>query len=143
MSVLEKYRYRKVQDYEQNYIPEHSVLGRFYSKPFSPSPHHYLLNQSAQESEKSRDLAVGHMTCSTKSLWFWHFGGRQIYFSYFNVTLISEIKIVSVFELYFFLKLAVVLGVYSCESSCRCLSSLVSTVQMAHLVSCLPVALLS
>lgn len=75
---------------------------------------------------------------------FARFGGRQIYFSYFNVTLISEIEIVSVFELYFFSEvIAVILGVYSCESSCRCLSSLVSTVQMTHFVSCLPVALLS
>lgn len=65
--------------------------------------------------KKSRNLAVGHRdTLFYKESGFAYFGGRQVYFSYFSVTLIFENKIVSVFGLFFFPAVrAVVLGIYS------------------------------
>lgn len=66
------------------------------------------------------------------------FGGRQVYFSYFSVTLVSEIKTVGVFGLFFPEVRTVVLGIYACESSCRRLSSLVSSddTLCVHLTAC-------
>lgn len=109
-----------------------------FSKPMSLSiePKSSGVWKVGRLGQKSRNLAVGQRdTLFYRVCGFAYFFGRQVYFSYFSVTLIFEIKIVSVFGLFFSPEVrTVVLGIYSCESLCRCLTSLVNKVQMTYFV---------
>lgn len=75
-----------------------------FSKPMSLSiePKSSGVCKVRRLGQKSRNLAVGQRDILFYRVGgFAYFFGRQVYFSYFSVTLIFEIKIVSIFGLFF------------------------------------------